>query len=434
MEIIGKNESRILQKPAVSLILVKNEPERKRNPMEVQERFLRYVAIHTTSDEACPDCPSSERQWELGRLLKQEMEDLGMTDVRLDEHCYVYGCIPANVPDAPAIGLIAHMDTADAVPGAPIHPRLLRYEGGDVVLNAEKGIVMRAADYDSLAGHVGKDLIVTDGTTLLGADDKAGVAEIMTLCEYVMAHPEMKHGKICVGFTPDEEIGRGADLFDVKGFGADFAYTMDGGRAWEVEYENFNAAGARVLVHGFSIHPGSAKNKMRNAIRMAMEFNAMLPPSEIPECTEGYEGFYHLNSFRGEEQEAELRYIIRDHDRARFEQKKRRMEKIAAYLNEKYGENTFDLTLKDSYYNMKEKVMERPEVLDRALNALRACGKEPVCVPIRGGTDGARLSFMGLVCPNLGTGGYNYHGVFEYACVQEMQFAVEMLKKLVTAR
>ena len=398
--------------------------------MEVQERFLRYVALDTTSDENCPDCPSSERQWALGKLLKQEMEELGMTDVRLDEHCYVYGCIPGNDPTAPAIGLIAHMDTVDAVPGSPIHPRLLRYEGGDIVLNAEKGIVMRAADFDSLSRHVGKDLIVTDGTTLLGADDKAGVAEIMTLCEYVMAHPDMKHGKICVGFTPDEEIGRGADLFDVAGFGADFAYTMDGGCAWAVEYENFNAASARVLVHGFSIHPGSAKNKMRNAIRLALEFNAMLPPNEIPECTEKYEGFYHLNSIKGEEQEAELRYIIRDHDRAKFEQKKQRMEKIAAYLNDKYGENTFDLTLRDSYFNMKEKVMERPEVLDRALNALKACGMEPVCVPIRGGTDGARLSFMGLVCPNLGTGGYNYHGVFEYACVQEMQCAVEMLKKL----
>ena len=354
-----------------------------------------------------------------------------MADVRLDSHCYVYGCIPANEPDAPAIGLIAHMDTVDAVPGSPIHPRMLRYAGGDVVLNEEKGIVMKAADYASLARHAGRDLIVTDGTTLLGADDKAGVAEIMTFCEYVMAHPEVKHGKICVGFTPDEEIGRGADLFDVQGFKADYAYTMDGGCAWEVEYENFNAASARVLVHGFNIHPGSAKNKMRNAIRMAMEFNSLLPPNEIPECTEGYEGFYHLNAFRGEEQEAELRYIIRDHDKEKFGQKKQRMEKIAAYLNDKYGENTFELTLKDSYYNMKEKVMERPEVVDRALNAIRALGMEPVCVPVRGGTDGARLSFMGLVCPNLGTGGYNYHGVFEYACVQEMQFAVEMLKKLV---
>ena len=399
--------------------------------MEVQERFLRYVALDTTSDESCPDCPSSARQWELARLLRDEMLQLGLSDVRLDEHCYVYGCIPANAEGAPSIGLIAHMDTVDAVPGAPIHPRLLHYEGGDVVLNAEKDIVMKAADFPSLDRHAGKDLIVTDGETLLGADDKAGVAEIMTLCEYVLAHPEMKHGKICVGFTPDEEIGRGADLFDVKGFGADFAYTVDGGAADEIEYENFNAASARLLVHGFSIHPGSAKNKMRNAIRLGLEFNAMLPAHEIPECTEGYEGFYHLNFIRGEEQEAELRYIVRDHDRAKFEQKKQRMEKIADYLNEKYGENTFELTLRDSYYNMKEKVQERPEVIDRALNALRACGLSPACVPIRGGTDGARLSFMGLVCPNLGTGGYNGHGIFEYACVQEMQSMVEVLKKIV---
>ena len=398
--------------------------------MNVTERFLRYIALDTTSDETCPNCPSSERQWALGKLLKEEMEALGLKDVRLDDHCYVYGVIPGNDPDAPAIGLIAHMDTVNAVADSPIHARVLRYEGGDVVLNPEKGIVMKAADFSSLADHLGKDLIVTDGTTLLGADDKAGVAEIMTLCEYVMAHPEIRHGKICVGFTPDEEIGRGADLFDVPGFGADFAYTVDGGCASEIEYENFNAASARVLVHGFSIHPGSAKNKMRNAIRLGLEFNAMLPPNEIPECTEGYEGFYHLRAIQGEEQEAELRYIIRDHDKTKFEVKKERMRKIAAYLNDKYGENTIELVLKDSYYNMKEKVQEKPEVIDRVLNALRACGMDPECVPIRGGTDGARLSFMGLVCPNLGTGGYNGHGIFEYACVQEMEAMVEVLKKL----
>ena len=399
--------------------------------MTVLERFLRYIALDTTSDESSPACPSSERQWELGRLLEKEMKELGMRGVRLDEHCYVYGFLPGNDDTAPAIGLIAHMDTVDAVPGSPIRPRVVRYEGGDLTLNAEKGIVMKRSDFASLDRHVGKDLIVTDGTTLLGADDKAGVAEIMTLCEYVAAHPEIKHGKICVGFTPDEEIGRGADVFDVASFGADFAYTVDGGAADEIEYENFNAAAARVLVHGFSIHPGSAKNKMRNAARMAMEFHSMLPPSEIPECTEGYEGFYHLTSIRGEEQEAELRYIIRDHDRAKFEQRKARIEKIAAYLNGKYGENTFELTVKDSYYNMKEKVQEKPQVIDRALSALRACGLTPRCVPIRGGTDGARLSFMGLVCPNLVTGGYNGHGVFEYACVQEMETMVEALKKLI---
>ncbi len=401
--------------------------------MTVQERFLRYISFDTTSDESCAACPSSERQWALARVLEKEMKDMGVSDVRLDGHCYLYGHIPSNAPGAPAIGLIAHMDTVDAVPGGPIHPRVFRYEGGDIVLNREKDIVMREKDFASLADHVGKDLIVTDGTTLLGADDKAGVAEILTLCEFVLNNPDFRHGKICVGFTPDEEIGRGADLFDVKGFGADFAYTVDGGRPQGVSYENFNAASAKVLVHGFSIHPGSAKNKMRNALRMAIEFNSLLPASEIPECTEGREGFYHLCRLTGEEQEAEIRYIIRDHDRQKFEQRKERMQKIAAYLNDKYGDGAFELILKDSYYNMKEKVQQRPEVVDRAFAALTACGLTPVSAPIRGGTDGARLSFMGLPCPNLGTGGYNGHGIFEYACVQEMAIMVEALKKIVEA-
>ena len=399
--------------------------------MTVQERFLQYIAMDTTSDESCPDCPSSQRQWALARHLAEEMRALGLAQVRLDEHAYVYGFIPGNDPNAPAIGLIAHMDTVDAVPGSPIRPRTTRYMGGDLVLNAEKGIVMRPEDFESLRRHKGKELIVTDGQTLLGADDKAGIAEIMTFCEFVLQHPEKKHGKICVGFTPDEEIGRGADLFDVAGFQADFAYTVDGGAAEEIEYENFNAASARVLVHGFSIHPGSAKNKMRNAARLAMAFHSMLPANEIPECTEGYEGFYHLCSIRGEEQEAELRYIIRDHDRLKFEEKKTRLEKIAAYLNGQYGEGTFELSVKDSYYNMREKVEAHREVVDRALAALRACGLSPRCVPIRGGTDGARLSFMGLICPNLGTGGYNGHGVYEYACVQEMEDMVRVLEALV---
>ena len=397
-----------------------------RRTMDVTERFMAYIALDTTSDENSPSCPSTERQWTLARLLEKEMQALGIQDVRVDENGYVYGQIPANVANAPAIGLIAHMDTVDAVPGSPMHARRVRYEGGALLLNPEKGIRMTPEEK-----HVGKELIVTDGTTLLGADDKAGIAEILTFCEYVLAHPEEKHGKICIGFTPDEEIGRGADRFDVAGFGADFAYTVDGGCVDEIEYENFNAAAAKILVHGYSIHPGSAKNKMRNAARLAMAFNAMLPANEIPECTEGYEGFYHLCAIRGEEQEAELTYIIRDHDRQKFEQKKDRMRKIAAYLNDQYGENTFELQLKDSYYNMREKVEEHPEVIARALDALRAAGMTPRCVPIRGGTDGARLSFMGLVCPNLGTGGYNGHGVYEYACVEEMETLVEALKKLI---
>ncbi|MBE5783430.1 MAG: peptidase T [Clostridiales bacterium] len=401
--------------------------------MDVVERFLKYVAMDTTSDEASETCPSSPCQWALARYLEEEMKEMGLENVHADEHAYVYGFIPGNDASLPAIGLIAHMDTVDAVPGSPIKASVIHYEGGDVVLNEEKGIVMREKDFDSLKADRGHDLVITDGTTLLGADDKAGIAEIMTFCEYVINHPEVKHGKICIGFTPDEEIGRGADLFDVAGFGADFAYTVDGGAANEIEYENFNAASARLLVHGFSIHPGSAKNKMRNAARMAMEFHAMLPANEIPECTEGYEGFYHLCGMRGEEQEAELIYIIRDHDRAKFEQKKERIRKIAAYLNDQYGEGTFELTVKDSYFNMREKVEEKMEVIERAKAALSACGMTPICVPIRGGTDGARLSFMGLICPNLGTGGRNGHGVYEYASVNEMNSMVEVLKKLVLA-
>ncbi len=393
--------------------------------MDVKTRFLQYIALDTTSDENCGDCPSTPNQRALALRLAEEMRALGLDGVRADEHAYVYGRIPGNDPAAPAIGLIAHMDTSDAVPGGPVHARAVRWEGGEILLNAEKNIRLTPDP-----AHLGHELLVTDGLTLLGGDDKAGVAEIMTLCEYVLAHPEKKHGDICVAFTPDEEIGRGADLFDVKGFGAEFAYTVDGGAVNEIEYENFNAASAQVLVHGFSIHPGGAKNKMRNAARLAMEFNAMLPPQETPECTEGYEGFYHLCEISGAEQEARLQYIIRDHDRQKFEARKARMEKIAAYLNEKYGENTFELRLRDSYYNMREKLEERMEVVERALAALRQCGLTPRCAPIRGGTDGARLSFMGLPCPNLGTGGRNCHGVQEYVSVQEMEKVVEVLQAL----
>lgn len=395
--------------------------------MTVIERFMRYIALDTTSDESCPDCPSSPREWPLANLLADEMRALGMEDVRVDEHAYVYGFLPANAP-GPAIGLIAHMDTVDAVPASPMNARRVHYTGGAIALDTSGTHLLTPE-----ARHIGHDLIVTDGNTLLGADDKAGVAEIMTLCEYLTQHPEIRHGKICVGFTPDEEIGRGADLFDVPGFGADFAYTVDGGNIDELEYENFNAAAARVTVRGFSIHPGSAKGRMRNAATMAMQFHAMLPAHEIPECTEGYEGFYHLCGMQGETQKAELTYIIRDHDRARFEEKKARMRAIADYLNAYWGEGTFTVDIRDSYYNMREKVEENMQVVARAMDAIRACGLTPACVPIRGGTDGARLSFMGLLCPNLGTGGCNCHGVNEYASVQDMEKMVEILTQLVSA-
>jgi tripeptide aminopeptidase len=401
--------------------------------MRAQDRFYRYIQFDTASDEANPGCPSTPGQWVLGRALVEEMRAMGIADARIDDHCYVYGSIPANVENAPAIGLIAHMDTVDAVPCMPMNARTLYYEGGDIVLDGAAGIVMRAADYPDLAAHVGHNLIVTDGRTLLGGDDKAGVAEIMTLCERLLSDPSIPHGKVCIGFTPDEEVGRGADLFDVPGFGADFAYTVDGGPLAEIEYENFNAASATLTVNGLSIHPGSAKNQMKNALLMGVEFNAMLPPAQTPAHTENYEGFYHLNSMKGTEEQAVLHYIVRDHDRAKFENRKRTLERIAAFLNETYGEGSFVLELKDSYYNMKEKILPHMHIVERAMNAMRAAGYTPVSVPIRGGTDGARLSYMGLPCPNLSTGGLHAHGRFECVDADEMEAIVGILERIVRA-
>ena len=399
--------------------------------MRAQDRFYRYIQFDTTSNEAEPNCPSTPGQWVLGRTLVKEMQEMGIKDARIDDHCYVYGSIPANVESAPAIGLIAHMDTVDAVPAIPMNARTILYEGGDIVLDEAAGIVMRAADYPDLQAHIGHNLIVTDGHTLLGADDKAGIAEIMTLCERLLSDPTIPHGKISIGFTPDEEIGRGADLFDVPGFGADFAYTVDGGPLSEIEYENFNAASATLTVNGLSIHPGTAKDKMKNALLMGIEFNAMLPPAQTPAHTENYEGFYHLNSMKGSEEQAVLHYIIRDHDRAKFENRKQTMERIAAFLNETYGEGSFVLEIKDSYYNMKEKILPHMHIVDRAIDAIRAAGYNPVAVPIRGGTDGARLSFMGLPCPNLGTGGMHGHGRFECVDADEMEAIVGILERIV---
>ena len=401
--------------------------------MTLQERFLRYVKINTTSDENGQGCPSAACEWELARLLADEMRAMGVSNVRLDAHAYVYGEIPANCEHAPAIGLIAHMDTVDAAPGRDFHPRVVEYQGGDICLNAEKGIVLSEKDFPELSQRRGKRLIVTDGTTVLGADDKAGVAEIMTLCERVLQDGSIRHGKICIGFTPDEEIGSGADLFDVPAFGADFAYTVDGGEINELEYENFNAASAKVTVHGRNIHPGSAKNRMKHAARIAMEFNAMLPVQEKPEYTEGYEGFYHLTAIHGDEENAEAGYILRDHDAARLEQKKRTMQLVADFLNARYGAGTVELALRDSYRNMREVIEQHMDVIERAQAAIRKNGLEPRCVPIRGGTDGARLSFMGLPCPNLGTGGANCHGIYEYAAVEDMEKMVDILLDIVRA-
>lgn len=398
--------------------------------MNVTERFLHYVSFNTQSCEDNESCPSTPNQKVLGQAIVEEMLAMGISNAHMDEHGYVYGTVP-GAADKPVIGLIAHMDTAPDCSGENIVPTIVQYEGGDLVLNREKNIVMRASEFESLARNVGKHLIVTDGTTLLGADDKAGVAEILTAAEQLLAS-DQPHATLKIGFTPDEEIGRGADLFDVPGFGADYAYTCDGGTLGEIEYENFNAASARVAVHGVNIHPGSAKNKMRNSQLIAMEFFSMLPTNERPEYTEGYEGFTHLCDMSGDVELTNMAFIIRDHDMARFQAKKARFEAIAAYLNEKYGAGTVELKLRDSYYNMKEKIEPVMYVVENACQAMRQVGMNPVEVPIRGGTDGARLSFEGLPCPNLCTGGENYHGRFEYIPVEDMELCVKMLVTLLT--
>lgn len=404
--------------------------------MRAYERLLKYTQYDTTSDENAPEsnCPSTQKQKALAQELVNEMKELGLADAQMDKFGYVYGSLPANCgTKLPVLGLIAHMDTSSSACGENIKPRIVSdYDGGDIVLNREQNIVMCPAQFDSLCDYRGNDLIVTDGTTLLGADDKAGVAEILTMIEKLNTSEE-KHGKIAVAFTPDEEIGRGADRFDLARFGAEFAYTVDGGRLGEIEYENFNAASAILTVHGVNIHPGDAKNRMKNAQLMAIEFNSMLPANEIPACTEGYEGFYHLSHMEGDEEQARLRYIIRDHDKNQFEAKKVRMEKICAYLNEKYGAGTFVLELRDSYYNMKEKIEPHMFLIERARQAMLHAAVEPKIVPIRGGTDGARLSYMGLPCPNLSTGGHNFHGRFEYIPVQAMDSMVEVLLNIVKA-
>ncbi len=398
--------------------------------MKAYERFLKYAQFPTMSDEESETTPSTAKQLVLAEELKKELLELGLADAHVDEHGYVYATLPANTDkNAPSIGFIAHMDTSSEASDTNIKTAIVDYQGGDILLNEEKNIYMKVSDYPYLENYKGQKLIVSDGTTLIGADDKAGIAEIMTAVEEIIKSGK-PHGKICVGFTPDEEIGRGADFFNVPKFGADYAYTVDGGSLGELEYENFNAASAKITVHGVSIHPGSAKNKMKNASRIASEFDSLLPADEIPEKTEGYEGFHHLISMKGETELATLVYIIRDHDRAKFEAKKADFEKITAELNAKYGEGTVELALKDSYYNMREKIEEHMYVVDRAKEAMRQVGIEPRVMPIRGGTDGAHLSFMGLPCPNLCTGGENFHSRFEFVSIESMDKITELLIKI----
>ncbi len=398
---------------------------------DVVERFLRYVSFDTQSDETSETCPSTQKQKLLGAALVEEMKQMGIADARMDEYGYVYGTIPGD-PTLPVIGLIAHMDTSPDASGANIRPRVVDYQGGDICLNEEKQIFLREGDYASLKRHVGKHLIVTDGTTLLGADDKAGIAEILAAAETLLQQGG-KHATVKIGFTPDEEVGRGADRFDVPGFGADYAYTMDGGTVGEIEYENFNAADARVVVHGLNIHPGAAKDKMVNSQLIAMEFAGLLPVQQRPEHTQGYEGFFHLTQMAGEVEHSQLHYIIRDHDRQKFEEKKEMMTAAAGFINAKYGEGTLELTIRDSYYNMKQCIEPHLYVVERAKAAMKAVGMGAREVPIRGGTDGARLSYQGLPCPNLCTGGENYHGRFEYIPVEDMELCVKMLVEILTA-
>ena len=396
----------------------------------VSQRFLRYVSFDTQSDEASTTCPTTAKQKLLGAALVAEMKAMGISDAFMDDFGYVYGTVPGD-PSLPVIGLIAHMDTSPDAPGNDIKARIVEYTGEDICLNAEKGIFLRESDYESLANHHGKHLIVTDGTTLLGADDKAGIAEILTAAEYLLSSGT-RHATLKIGFTPDEEVGSGADHFDVASFGADYAYTVDGGTLGEIEYENFNAAGARAVFHGLNIHPGSAKNKMVNSQLIAMEFQSMLPADQRPEHTCGYEGFFHLTEMKGEVEESQLSWIIRDHDMEKFNRKKELMVSVADFINRKYGEGTVELTIRDSYFNMKQCIEPVMYVVERAKRAMEAVGMVAREVPIRGGTDGARLSYMGLPCPNLCTGGENYHGRFEYIPVEDMELCVKMLIQVLT--
>ena len=399
---------------------------------EVCNRFLKYISYDTESVDGQDVIPSSEKQFVLANVLADELRAMNAEEVKVDEHCYVYATIPATTDkEVPVLGFISHMDTAPAYSGKDVKPQIIKnYDGGSIVMNEETKLTMKPEDFPDLLSCVGLDLITTDGSTLLGADDKAGVAEIMTMASTLLSHPEIPHGTIKIAFTPDEEVGCGADKFDVEGFHADVAYTVDGGALGELEYENFNAASAKLTIHGSSIHPGSSKGKMKNALLMAMELHSMLPVFENPMYTEGYEGFFHLDGMCGNVEEAHMDYIIRDHDKEKFQEKKAFISRAVDYLNARYGENTFVLDLKDSYYNMKEKIEPCMYLIDIAKSAMEDLGIEPIVVPIRGGTDGARLSYMGLPCPNLCTGGYNFHGKYEFIPIQSMEKIVDLLVKI----
>lgn len=399
----------------------------------VLDKFLKYVSYDTQSQEnAGGKSPSTLGQWELARELAEELKSMGAQEIFLDEEfCYLYATIPANVEQKEVLGFIAHMDTSPAVSGRNVRPRVIEnYDGKDILLDPDTEVILRVSEFPDLEQYAGKSLVVTDGKTLLGADDKAGVAEIMELADILLNNPQIPHGKIRIGFTPDEEIGQGADHFDLERFGADFAYTVDGGKLGELEYENFNAAGAKLLVHGRSVHPGDAKNKMLNAILLAGEFQSLLPVQENPMYTEKYEGFFHADSISGTVEQTEVDYIIRDFDREKFEQKKELFRNTADYLNQKYGHPVFEVRMQDSYYNMKEVILPHFHLIENARGAMEELGISPIIQPIRGGTDGARLSFMGLPCPNLCTGGHNFHGKYEYVCVESMELVTKLLVKL----
>lgn len=399
--------------------------------MELKDRFLKYVSFDTQSDESSTTFPSTDKQLVLLRYLAEEMRTIGLTDVSIDEYGYAMGTLPATpgCENAPVLGFIAHVDTAPDMSGKDVKPHIIEeYDGRDIRLNAS--LTMRVEDFPELPLFKGHTLIHTDGTTLLGADDKAGVAEIMTAMEWLVAHSEVEHGKIRIGFTPDEEIGRGVDYFSVERFGADFAYTVDGGMEGELEYENFNAAGAKIHIQGLNVHPGCAKDKMINAIDIACELNRMLPDWQTPQHTEGYEGFFHCVGISGTVESADISFIIRDHSAERFEAKKVLMWDVVNFLQRKYGENVVTLTMKDQYFNMRKMVEPHPQLIDKAMEAMREAGVEPIVRPIRGGTDGARLSFMGLPCPNLFTGGMNFHGKFEYCSLTTMQRAMQVIINL----